>query len=564
MDESLDRGINENDRILDLHEGTAYRSGHKKIYAQHVHGSEYDSSLRSPSPRRFPDGFTELSGDDQNRAPRSGPASNVWSLGVANWRASDIRLNSNKKISDSTALIKEPGNPPTNRDTTESAPTHSRDQLYHSRILSFLGSEDTPAPSSEVDHLDHLARTAIDSFVTVFNEIPDRKNEPLRPSLESPMEILASEIGARDQSSKLESQKLRSTIPGSVSKSPVRSRGGKEYESLMGADDVSLHAGRAKSTTTSHMEIEDELLGLHLPKKTSLPDPRASDSATGPVLVQFGAQDYFSPSNDEIRIHRGNHLKYQKTTYSLAPRLPLSEARSVTSITPTKERRARHPKSLSAEAPASHSSPLSSSPMTPTRSSSNGHGRSVSLETRQSNPAYVSVMPNTPLRKHSLRPSQHSSMGTPSIPVETGVFKNSGGASQSAIYSHFPEPHQHTPEGQGQYFDTQGSMPPQMPIQFYDSLSPNMPPFSSHMHSLDNSTIHYNAQIDQQDEQNAEYSQSNHFDSYATSQAANAAPNAADLHQNGNIYAQDTNGYGPRYYSNHPDPSRQVYPARFA
>ncbi|CAD6570943.1 MAG: PAB-dependent poly(A)-specific ribonuclease subunit 3 [Alectoria sarmentosa] len=557
MDENLDRGINENDRILDLHEGTTHRSGHKKVYPEGVHGSKYDSS-RSPSQRRFPDGFTELSGNDQSRAPRSGPASNVWSPGVANWRASDTRSTSNKNISDSTALIKEPGNPPTTRDTTESAPAHSRDQLHHSRILSFLGSEDTPASSFEADHLDQLARTAIDSFVTVFDEIPDHKNEPLPHSLENPMAILASEIGARDHSSKIESQKLRSTISGSVSMSPTRSRGGKEYESLMDADDVSLHAGRAKSTIASHMEIEDGLLGLGLPKKTSLADPPAPDSATGPVLVQVGAQDYFSPSNDEIRVHRGNHLKYQKTTYSPAPRLPLSEPRFVTPISPTNERRVQHPKSLSAEAPAFNSSPPSSLPMTPTRSSNNGHGRSVSLETGQSNPTYVSVMSNTPLRHHSLRPSQQSTTGTTSIPVETGVFKNSGGASQSVIYPQFPEPHQHTPEVQGQYFDTQGSMPPQMPTQFYDSLRPNMPPFSSHMHSLDNSTIHYNAQIDQQGEQNAEYSQSNHFDSYATSQAANAAPDAADLHPNGNIYAQDTNGYGPRYYSNHTDPSHQL------
>ncbi|KAF6238459.1 hypothetical protein HO173_003426 [Letharia columbiana] len=59
-------------------------------------------------------------------------------------------------------------------------------------------------------------------------------------------------------------------------------------------------------------------------------------------------------------------------------------------------------------------------------------------------------------------------------------------------------------------------------------------------------------------EQNAEYSQSNHFDSYPPSQVANAVPNAADLHQNGNMYTQDTNGYGPRYYSNHTDPSHQL------
>ena len=123
---------------------------------------------------------------------------------------------------------------------------------------------------------------------------------------------------------------------------------------------------------------------------------------------------------------------------------------------------------------------------------------------------------------------------------------------------HYPEPHQHTPEGQGQYFDPQVSMPSLMPARFSNPFSSHVPPFPSLMRTSDNNTMHQNAQVYKQGEQNAEYSQSNHFDSYTTSQAPNAASNAADLHQNGNMYTQDTNGYGPRYYSNHTDPAHQV------
>ena len=41
-------------------------------------------------------------------------------------------------------------------------------------------------------------------------------------------------------------------------------------------------------------------------------------------------------------------------------------------------------------------------------------------------------------------------------------------------------------------------------------------------------------------------------------QAASAPPNASDIQQNGSMFTQDSNGYGPRYYSNHTDPTHQV------
>lgn len=542
MDENPDRDINKNDRILDLHRGTTRRCGITDTSPEVVHGSGYDPFLSSQSQTRSPDGFPGLSGNDRKRGPRPDLASDFWSRGVANWRALDACSNGNKNRSDSNALKKEPGHPPTNRDTAESTPTPSRNQLYRSRILSFLES-DPPVQKS---------------FTALFDKNSDHKNEPPRPSLGNPTENVAPEIEAHDQSLELKDRDDQSNISTHWSNFPTKSRHGKEHGSLMGGDAMSSRAGRSRSTIASSLKVEEDLQGLQLPENPSLPYPETLDIATGPTPILVETQDGFSPSNDQIRIHSRNHLKYRKTTNSQASKPPILEPSSVTPITPTMNHRVRHLKSLSAEAPAFHPHPPSSSRFTPTRSYSKGHGKSVSIETGRSHHSDVSVMPDTPLGQRSLQPSRQPSMGTPSVPVGSGIFKNSGGASQPFIGPHYPQPHQHTPEERGLYFGTQRSMPSQMPTQFSNSLGPKLSPFSSPMHHFDNNTFHYNTQFYEQGEQNAEYSQSNHFDSYATSQAANAAPNAADLHQNGNMYTQDTNGYGPRYYSNHTDLSPEV------
>lgn len=565
MDENPDKGINKNDRIPDLKKGASRRSGNKKTSPKDGHGSDYDPFLPLSSARRSPDGFPMLSGNDRKRGPRSDSASDFWSQGVANWRALDTRSNGHEKTSDSAALVNETGYPPTDKDTAKSLPTYSRDQLDRSRIPSFLESDGTSASSSGVDH---LARPVPDSSVTVFDEIPDHKNEPLCPSLENPMESLAPDVGTRDQSLEIHSlelraQKRRRSISASVSDSPTKPPGGKDYDSLMGAD-VPLHAGRAGSTITSHPEVEDDLQGspgIGNLKPAISAGPECSDGAysrpgwgTGPLLPkQRGNAPYTPPKLSQAPKH--NESSSAKAASHL------SEPRSVTPITPTRIHRIRHP---NVETPAFHPSPPSSSPTTPTGSYSKGHGRSVSIGTGHSNPSYVSVMPNTPISRRGLQSSRQSSMGTPSVPVGSGAFSSYGGASQPLIVSHYPTPHQHTPERQGQCFNHQEPTPLPLPIHFRNYLGPIMSPFSSPMHPSSSNTIRYNTQVYKQGEQNAEYSQPNHFDSYAAPQVANAGPNAADLHQNGNMYTQDTNSYGPRYYSNHADPSHQVhfYPMR--
>ena len=229
--------------------------------------------------------------------------------------------------------------------------------------------------------------------------------------------------------------------------------------------------------------------------------------------------------------------------------------RSSTHVTPTRSAKTWHQKSLSAEASAFQPHQPAHLSATPTRSHSNGHGKSASTGT-----GYAGQTFGSSLRDWQRWVSHNgpNNTGLRLAPNESGGFTNTGEVQPSVGFGGYPEPHQHTPDGQGQFFGTQGSMTHLMHPQSHDPLDPILHSLPAPLPVFRNDMIYYNAHINKQGEQNAEYSQSNHFDSYTTAQAPNAAPNAADLHQNGNLYAQDTNGYGPRYYSNHADPSHQV------
>ena len=559
MDGTPDSGITESDKALDLHKEYMCGSGNENTSPEDVHESEHDPFLYLQDPRCSPDGFPGLSGNDRKHGRRSDKASDFWGRGVAIWRALDTRSNGNRRIGDSDAHLKAPGNSATEGDTAESVPTRLRDQLHCPKILSSLEFDSTSAIPPRVDH---QARPVPNSSPSVL-KVTNSKSELLGPHPEDCSRSSVSDVAGPVQSLEHEIKKCRSTTAASVSNCPTKSRGGDEYDQLKGADEIPLHAECVGSTITTHVEIEDD---LQVPPCTGKSKPAIP---TGPRLhnrpssrPSWGSELYPPKRRQNLETppkpslqHKHNESSSAKTTSRL------SESPSVTPIipvTPTSNRKIQHLKSLSADAPAFHPRSPSSSPITPISSYRNDHKRSVSIGTGRSFPSHVSVIPKTPSRQHSVRHSRHTSMGTPPIPIESGVLKNLGAPSQPSRGYYYPEPHQHTPEGQGQVFDIRGSTPLLMPAQFSVSLSPNMPPFSSSFHSSNNNTIRQNAQVYEQGEHDAEYSQSNHFDSYTTSQAASAAPNAADLHQNGNIYTQDTNGYGPRYYTNHTDPTHQV------
>ena len=548
-----DRGITQSDTVLGLHKGTTLERGNEKNSPEDICKSENFPILRSEGQSCSPDGIRRLSDSNQKHGPRPNPASDFWAQGLAKVKVLDVRSNGNQKIGDSTAVIKEPGNPHAERDTAESALIQSGDQLHRSRVLSFLRPGSTSAPSSRVDH---QAPSVPKYSVSVSKDVPNSRNKASGQPLGDPLRKMARDVAEPDQLLELEAEKGCSTTPASVSKSPTSlSRDGNEDNLVNVAGTVPLHTEHVRSTVTTRLKIEDNLdVRLDTEKiKPTIPmipslDEKASSHLSPPKRQQITE----TPSKPSHAPEYNESSSAKATSH-----LSLSKPCPVIPITPTSNNKVRHLKSFSVDAPTFHPSPPSSSPTTPISPYRKDHEKSVSIGSGHSNPSYVSAMPKTPYWQPSARHSRQTSMGTPSTPIDSGILRNPGAPSQPSLGLHYPGPHQHTPEGQGQYFDIQ-ALPVLMPAHFSGSLSPNVLPFPFSVDSFNNSAFDQNAQMYKQGEQDAEYSQSNHFDFHASSQAANAAPNAADLHQNGDMYTQDTNGFGPRYYSNHTDPAHQV------
>ena len=497
-------------------------------------------------------------GGNQDSGPHSDPAFEFWSRGVAKCKALEQGSSGNDKVCDSTAFIKkEPANPSAKRDTAKSAAIHSSDQSDQSRILSLANPDSTSALSTGMDH---RARQVPISSSTMSDEISPRKDEPLYRQQVEILKNVAPEIEEREKSSELEAKNCRSRDSASVLNTPTKSRGGSQHDFLRGADAISLHAEHTGHATMSHMEIEDSLLSR---RGTGEPKPAASRglnfgskipsrlSGTPRLSHPKQRRDLNTPPEPSPISENNELLGTKATSY-------ISNPRSSIPSTPTNSLKSRHSKSLSVEVTAFHPSLRSYSSNETMKSCSNDRNASIGTRNIYSDPRCIPAMPKTPLQQRRLGHSREASMGRPSVPVESSVFIKSGSSPHKITHPHYPKPHLHIPEGQGQVFGIQGSIPPKTQAHIPYSFGPIMPPHFPSMRSFDN-TIHQNAQIYEQGEQNSEYSQSNHFDTYATSQAANAATNAADLHQNGNMFTQDTNGYGARYFSNHTDPARQVH-----
>ena len=407
------------------------------------------------------------------------------------------------------------------------------------------------------------------------------------------------EVENLGQSTTAETQPARSTVAS-------RPENGHELEGLL----ATVQSKPGRNTIKSNKEIENNLLDLPITTKTRPAMLRGSTPGSGAHSSLEGGSSHQQRQNLHIprepkamreskessnAVHRSfthvtptrsAEIRHQKSLIATPgsgahssleggsshqqrqnlhiPREPkaMRESkessnavhRSFTHVTPIQSAKTRHQKSLSAEASAFQPHQPAHSSATPTRSHSNGHVKSASTGTGCAEHNFASSLPNWQL---GLWPYGPNNTGPPLAPDGSGAFTNSGEA-QPSIGFGYPEPHQHTPDGQGQFFGTRGSMTPLMYPQSHGPLDPTLHSLHAPLPVFRNDIIYCNAQIGKQGEQNAEYSQSNHFDSYTTAQAPNAAPNAADLHQNGNLYAQDTNGYGPRYYSNHADPSHQV------
>ena len=585
---------------------TTRRSVNKDTSPEDVHRSENAPLLSSPSQRRSPDGFPRLLGNDQERGPRPNLGSEFWCHGVSNLRWLGSGSNGNRKVSGSTARIEEPGIPPTDKDIAESVPTSSRDQLHRS-----LEIDGTSTSSS--GGADHQARAsgsplALDSPLKASGSLVGASGSPVEasgspagasgspvvsgslvgatgppakgtrspaevsyleshcPSPQKSKETLAPDVGTHEQLVDIEAQK-RLIVPANAPNLSTESCAGEKHDSLVYDDATSMHAGREEGTPTFYLEIEENLQG---PPNTGNPKAAgsirsASEKAANPGTGWRSGQKVAESQRHLPTRPEPSQLPEDKKSSSGAKATShLSQPLLFTPPTGPKSHRVQHLKSLSAEASKFHPRRPPSIPTTPTSTYGNGHRRSASMGMRQSNPSSSSAMPTRPLGQHSV--------GTPSFSITSGRFQNPG-APRSLTGPHFPVPRQHTPQEQGQYFATSGSTSLQMATQVQQPFDGNMSPLPSTtlfspmhpspmhpspMHPSDSRATRNNAHVDGQDEHNVEYSQPNHFDSYGTSQAASAAPNASEPQQNGNIYTQDTNGYGPAYYSNHTDPTHPV------
>ena len=548
-----DRGITESDKIPDLHGRTTGRTDNENNSIEDPQGSENGPIVRSEDQIWSPGKFPRLSGSDRKPGPLCGPASDFWSHGMANVKAPKTRANGKKRPDGSTAIGKVPGNPPAERNPAESAPTRSKDQLHQPKLPS-LKPDSSSATSSRVKH---QSPPVPNSSISAEHEVPNSGNKPISPPLRDPPRVPTPDVAEPDQLLEHETNKCRSSAPASVSSPPNESRDGKGSTKLEYADAMPSRTECLTSPVLNRTQIEDT---LPIRSATGKSEPAIP---TGPRLK----------TRNPFHFRRGLGLSgpqrsQTRETPSKAPQAPqykiLSRVKAISSLseprsgipiapdTPINSLRIGHSKSLSAEAQPFHPSPPSDVPNTPTKSYRNGHDKSVSIESRHSEPSYESFRSKTPYGQLNIQHPQQTSMGTPPIPTQLGFLETLAASPQPPLGYHYPGPHQHTPEWQGQCFDTSRSIP--LP----SSVAPDGSPLPSSFLCLDKYVPNQNAQVYQQGEQNAEYSQSNHFDSYATSQAANAAPNAADLHQNGNMYTQDSNGYGPGYYSNHTNLAHQA------
>ena len=553
MSGNPDRGITESNKSPDHHQDLTDKKGNEKNSPEDVHGSKHDSSC---SPNQFE--FPGLPGSNRKPVSRSDRASEFWSQGLANLKALDTRSKGDRKDGETAALHKEAHNRLARRHPAKSASTNPRDELHGTRLLFF---PELDIPSAISSKRDNQPRLLPDSSISVSKKTPNVENEPTSLPHGHPLRLPALDAGVVDQSLKDEAKKCQSPTPASVSSPPRKSLIGNEYESSKDADAIPPHTEPVSSTGITCVKNEDALpvrpaiekiepampVGSSPKSKNSCP---SADSGLSPPKPRQTPETPSKPSNTS------QHSGLSLISPSARP-LELCSILSISPNTPRGNNLIERLEPLSAHALPGHSSPFSGSPTAPRRDYRQDHERSVSLGSGQPSPSYVSVMLKTPYRQHNPRYFRQNSMGTLPIPSDSGVHTDLRESFQPPPAHLYPAPKQHPPEGQGQFFYVQGCMPLPMPAHSPHPISPIRPHFPS-LRSFHNHTVHQDAQVYEQGEQNAEYSQSNHFDSYATSQAANAAPNTADLHQNGNIYTQDTNVYGQRYYSNHTDPTHQA------
>ena len=193
---------------------------------------------------------------------------------------------------------------------------------------------------------------------------------------------------------------------------------------------------------------------------------------------------------------------------------------------------------------------------TPTKSLR--HRKSFSPLAPEFCPSHNSSVPSTPsnlgLRAHSRQPSGGSEKPT-HLDIAAGDTVR---RARNQQHGH-PTSTYHSPRCPQPYHSV--TTPP----IFQNALAPRNPAIFSHRRLSPALDMHHfqlrcapwqttsrigNAYLVKQNDNNSEYTQPNPFDSYASSTPAAPTPNPSDVQTNAGLYAADTNGFQPAYFTN--------------
>ena len=187
-----------------------------------------------------------------------------------------------------------------------------------------------------------------------------------------------------------------------------------------------------------------------------------------------------------------------------------------------------------------------------------GHRKSFSPLAPEFHPSRSSSVPSTPSNLgqpvHSRQPSRGSGelthVGYAASDTIRGARGQQHGHPNSTYYSpQAPQPNQGAPTPA---ISSKALTLKDPAVVSYSRLSPalDMHPPHSHLALWQTTSGMGNAYLVEQNDNNSDYTQPNPFESYATSTPAAPTPNPSDVQANTGLYATDTNGFQPAYFTN--------------
>ena len=187
-----------------------------------------------------------------------------------------------------------------------------------------------------------------------------------------------------------------------------------------------------------------------------------------------------------------------------------------------------------------------------------GHRRSFSPLAPDFHPSRNSSVPSTPLNLGHLIHSQQPSTGSGKPGHVYYAASDTIRGARGQQHGH-PTSTYHSLQGPQPYPGTPTSAISSETLKLTDpaavsnrrlSTTLNMHPPHSHLALWQTTSEMGNAYLIEQNDNNSDYTQPNPFEPYATSTPAAPTPNPSDVQANAGLYATDTNGFQPAYFTN--------------